>query len=147
MSALVALLAALAGALNTVQAGANATLNRALGQPILAALTVSAVNAAAYLLVGAVIGVGWPAPGRIASAPWWAWTGGLMGAAYVLAMVFLADRLGALVFTGITLTAAVVTSALLDHFGWVGFAQHSAGPARIAGCALMIAGLALVSLF
>jgi bacterial/archaeal transporter family-2 protein len=147
MSVLIALAAALAGVLNTVQAGANTTLSRALDQPIAAALVVSAVNAVVYLAVGLVVGAGWPGGQRIAAAPWWAWLGGLMGAAYVLAVIYLAQRLGAAVFTGITVTAAILTSTALDHFGWVGFAQHSAGPWRILGCVLMIGGLSLVSLF
>ena len=56
------------------------------------------------------------------------------------------ERLGAAVFTGITVTAAIITSVVLDHFGWVGFAQHTADPWRILGCALMIGGLVLVCL-
>lgn len=79
--------------------------------------------------------------------PWWAWLGGAMGAAYVLAMIILAERLGAALFTGITVTAAIVTSVALDHYGWLGFAQHSAGPWRILGGVMMIGGVALISLF
>lgn len=69
-----------------------------------------------------------------------------MGATYVLATIFIAERLGAAVFTGITVTAAIVTSVVLDPFGWVGFAQYTADPWRILGCALMIGGLVLVCL-
>jgi transporter family-2 protein len=36
---------------------------------------------------------------------------------------------------------------IADHFGWLGFDQHPAGLGRIAGCALMVIGIALVSLF
>ena len=50
MPILMALIAAAAGILNTVQSGANASLNKALGQPILAALIVAATNAVVYLL-------------------------------------------------------------------------------------------------
>jgi transporter family-2 protein len=35
----------------------------------------------------------------------------------------------------------------MDHFGWLGFPEHTAGFGRIFGCALMIVGIALVSLF
>jgi uncharacterized membrane protein YdcZ (DUF606 family) len=35
----------------------------------------------------------------------------------------------------------------LDQMGWVGLKQHTASPARLAGCALMIAGIWLVSRF
>ena len=143
---LFALIAALAGVLNTVKAGADTTPSRVLEQPIAVALVVSAVNAAVYLAAGMVVGLGWPGTQRIAAAPWWAWLGGLMGAVYVLAAIHLAQRLGAAIFTGITVTAAIPTSTTLDHFGWVGFAQHGASLWRIVGCALMIGGLALVSL-
>ncbi|KQQ23552.1 hypothetical protein ASF53_04225 [Methylobacterium sp. Leaf123] len=146
MPFLVAAAAAIAGILNTVQAGANASLNKALDQPILAALVVTAANVAVYLAAAPFIGIGWPGSQRLAGVPWWAWLGGAMGATYVLATLFIAERLGAAVFTGITVTAAIVTSVLLDHFGWVGFAQHTADPWRILGCALMIGGLVLVCL-
>jgi bacterial/archaeal transporter family-2 protein len=147
LSVLLVLIAALAGVLNTVQSGANSTLSRALEQPIVAALVVSGVNAAFYVVVGLFVGMGWPSSQRIASVPWWAWLGGLMGGAYVLAVIYLAQRLGAAVFIGITVTAAIITSTVMDHFGWVGFQQHSAGLWRIVGCVLMVGGLALVSLF
>ena len=51
-----------------------------------------------------------------------------MGGTYVLAMILLADRLGAALFTGLTVTAAIITSLLLDHDGWLGFARHMADP-------------------
>ncbi|MBE7249641.1 MAG: DMT family transporter [Actinomycetospora chiangmaiensis] len=147
MPILIALVAAAAGVLNTVQAGANASLNKALGQPILAALVVACTNALVYLLAAPFLGLGWPSGTRWAGVPWWAWLGGAMGAAYVLAMIILAERLGAALFTGITVTAAIVTSVVLDHYGWLGFAQHSAGPWRILGGLMMIGGVALISLF
>ncbi|KMO33139.1 hypothetical protein VQ02_21535 [Methylobacterium variabile] len=147
MPVLAALIAIVAGMLNTVQAGANATLNKALGEPILTALVVSAANAVVYLAAVPFVGLGWPGGGRLAQVPWWAWLGGAMGGAYVLAMIVLAGRLGAAVFTGLTVTAGLVTSVLLDHYGWVGFAQHPAGLWRILGCGLMVGGVALISLF
>ena len=147
MSILLALIAALASVLNTLQSGANTTLSRTLDQPIAAALVVSVVNAAVYLVVGAVVGLGWPGGQRIAAAPWWAWCGGLMGAVWVLAVIFLAQRLGAAVFVGLSVTAAIITSTAMDDFGWVGFEQHTTGLPRVIGCLLMIGGLALVSIF
>ena len=128
MPLLIGLIALLAGTLNTVQSGANVTLNKTLGQPILAALIVAGTNVCIYLAAGTVLGLAWPGTAKFAQVPWWAWLGGA-------------------IFTGLTVTAAIVTSVLLDHFGWVGFAQHTAGLWRIVGCILMIAGLALVSAF
>lgn len=137
----------LGGILNTVQSGANATLSKTLGQPIAAALIVSAVNAIVYLAVAPFAGLAIPKADAIAHVPWWAWLGGVLGGFYVLTAIFLAEKLGAAIFTGLTVTAGITTSVLLDHYGLVGFKQHAAGLWRIIGCLLMVGGLALVSIF
>ena len=140
-------LAFLSGALNTVQSGANATLAKSLGQPILAALIVTIVNSILYLTVSPFLGLSLPKSGALASVPWWAWIGGLFGGMYVLATIYFAEKLGAAIFTGMTVTGAIVTSVALDHYGLIGFKQHTASWPRLAGATLMIGGLALVSIF
>ena len=147
MSALAWVLVILSGALNAIQSGSNTQLVRALGRPWLAALLVSLVTAVVFLAAFLVTGAKLPDAGRAAQAPWWAWTGGLCGAAYVASTLFFAERLGAGVFTGLTITAGVTASVAVDHFGLVGFAQHDAGPLRLLGTALMVAGLVLVARF
>ena len=139
--------AILAGVLNTVQSGANVTLNKSLDQPIVAALVVAAVGATVYLLAAPFLGLAIPTADRVASVPWWGWFGGALGALYVLSMILIAGRVGAAAFTGLTVTSAIVTSILLDHFGWLGFDVHAAGIWRLLGGAVMIAGLVLVCLF
>ena len=147
MSFLIGLVAILGGVLNTVQSGANATLGKTIDSPVLTAFVVVGCNLVVYLLAAAVMGLNWPPASRLAQVPWWAWIGGFLGAFYVLSVIFLAQKLGAAVFTGLTVTAGIVTSVLLDHFGLVGFQQHGAGLWRILGCLMMIGGLALVSAF
>ena len=135
------------GVLNTVQSGSNATLSKVLQQPILAALIVTIANAIFYLAVSPFVGLSIPKSAAFAAVPWWAWLGGLFGGVYVLVSIFLAEKLGASIFIGITVTAAIVTSVVMDHFGLVGFKQHTASWPRIAGAAIMIGGLMLVSIF
>jgi transporter family-2 protein len=144
---LLGLVAFAAGSLNTVQSGANSVLSKTLGQPIAAALIVATINVVVYLLAVPFVGLAFPKTGAIAQVPWWAWLGGALGAFYVLTVIFLAEKLGAAIFTGLTVTAGIVTSVLLDHYGLVGFKQHAASLWRIAGCVLMIGGLTLVSIF
>ncbi len=139
--------ALLGGILNTVQSGSNATLAKSLGQPILAALIVTLANAILYLAVAPFVGLALPKSGAVASVPWWAWTGGLFGAVYVLASIFFAEKLGASIFIGLTVTAAIATSVAMDHYGIVGFKQHTASWPRIVGALVMIGGLALVCAF
>ena len=140
------IVAFLGGVLNTVQSGSNATLAKSMGQPVLAALVVSLANVVLYLAVAPFVGLGLP-KGSLGAVPWWAWLGGLFGASYVLASIFFAEKLGAAVFIGLTVTAGVITSTVMDHFGLVGFKQHALGVGRLIGCALMLGGLALVCIF
>ena len=144
---IMAALTFIGGVLNTVQSGSNATLAKTLHQPILAALVVTIVNGALYLAVAPFLGLGLPRSDAFAAVPWWAWIGGLFGGAYVLCSIFFAEKLGAGIFVGLTVTAGVTTSLIMDHYGLVGFKQHTASWPRIAGAALMLAGLALVSAF
>ncbi len=146
MVVIMGLVAFLGGVLNTVQSGSNATLAKSMGQPMLAAIIVSIANVALYLAVSPFVGLGMPKDG-LGSIPWWAWLGGFFGGAYVLASIFFAEKLGAAIFIGLTVTAAVTTSVIMDHFGLVGFKQHTLGIGRLAGCAFMIGGLVLVCAF
>ena len=140
------LLAAAAGVLNAVQAGANAGLGKALDHKFVAGVAISTFGLIAMLATGAVSGqLGWPGLARAAAAPWWAWTGGLLGVAFILVQLFTAEQLGSAVFMTVVVTAAVLTSLLLDHFGLVGFKQHSLGWGRAAGAALILAGLGLIA--
>ena len=136
-----------AGVANTVQAGSNNTLAKVTGQPILAVLVVTLVNALLYLAVAPLIGVGMPKAGSIGAVPWWAWLGGLFGGGYVLASILFSQRLGSAVFVGLTVTAGIVSSLVMDHFGLLGFTERAASLPRIGGGALMLAGLVLVCLY
>ncbi len=140
------LIAAAAGVLNAIQAGANAGLGKAFENKLAAAAVIAATTLVTMLAAGVASGqLGWPGLIRVAAAPWWAWTGGLMGAAFVLVQLFTAEQLGSAVFMTLVVTAAVLTSLLLDHFGLVGFKQHSLGWGRAAGAVLILAGLGLIA--
>ena len=147
MTFVLGLLVAIAGALTTIQSGFNGTLNKALEAPVLTGLIVVAGNILVYAAAGVFVGFPWPSSGRFGAVPWWAWFGGILGGLYVLSVIFFAQKLGAAIFTGVTVTAGIVTSVILDHFGLVGFEQHSAGLWRILGCLAMIGGLTVVCVF
>lgn len=139
------LFAALSGALNTVQAGANAQLRKSLGQPLVAGLSVYVTGLAGLLIaLPFTSGVQWP---KFSQAPWWAWCGGLLSIVSTMAGLLLARKLGSAAFTATTITCALIASVLLDHFGWVGFEVRRANGGRLFGCFLLIAGLAFVTRF
>ena len=136
----------LAGIASAIAPGQNASLTKSLGRTLPAALVCTGVSVLAFLIAVTLAGrPGWPDLRGAADAPWWAWGAGILSAILLLAQLTMPHRIGAATFLGLLVTAGVVTSILLDQFGLVGFDQHSASPARIAGGALMIAGVALVA--
>ncbi|WCT72657.1 DMT family transporter [Sphingomonas naphthae] len=136
-----------AGMASAFQSGSNQSLQKALDAPLWAAAIVAVVTAITSVAVVLTSGERLPAASAAATAPWWAWAGGLLGVGFVLGTVYAAPKLGAGLFMASVVTAEVVTGLLLDHFGLLGFDVHRAGWGRITGGALMIAGLSLIAIF
>ncbi len=137
----------LTGVLNALQTGMNTKLAQTAGAPIVAGMAVYLVGFGTLAVLAPFLGGGGQSVARLGQAPWWAWLGGIGGALYIVAMLYATQKVGAGVFTGITVTAAIVTSVALDHFGWLGLKEHAAGLWRIVGAILMIAGVVLVAKF
>jgi transporter family-2 protein len=140
--------ALLSGSANPVQAGASSQLNKGLESPIWAAIIVYASGLAGILVIQFILRQAWPGQ-RMGSSglPWWAWMGGLLSIASTLTGLTLAHKMGSGVFTGLSLTASLLSSILLDQFGLMGFKQHSISPLRLTGSVLMVAGIWLISKF
>ncbi len=138
----------LAGIANAIQPGQNSTLARGFSQPLVAGLIVGIGTSLTVLIIGLISRrLAWPTTQELSQVPWWAWGGGFMGGGVVIAQLLIARHVGAGAFVGLLVTAGVVTSILLDHFGLVGFEVHPASLWRILGGLLMVAGVALVALF
>jgi len=88
-----------------------------------------------------------PTADGISNMPWWAPLGGLAGALAVVAGLLFVDKVGAAVFGGLTITANILMSLLVDQFGMFGMDVHHLNIWRIVGGALMVVGIALISIF
>ena len=146
MQWLVILFAVGAGALAPLQ-GTNAELFKHWQQPIWTTIWVYLSGLAAILLVQIVARQHYPTHDAIITAPWWAYVGGTLSIVTTLIALMYAQKLGSGMFTGLSLTASILVSILLDQMGWIGFKQHSASPLRLLGGALLVGGVWLVSRF
>jgi transporter family-2 protein len=137
-----------AGSANPIQAGASSQLNKGLASPIWSAAFVYASGLTAILLIQVIVRQAWPGH-RLATVdvPWWAWMGGVLSIASTLSGLTLAQKMGSGLFTGLSLTASLSASVLLDHFGLMGFTSHPLSPFRLIGAGLMIAGIWLIAKF
>lgn len=138
------LVAIVLGMLISTQAAVNAQLRLAVGHPIIAAAISFVVGSLALLVVGAVMRVPLPSSAELSRAPWWSWTGGLLGAVYIAAVIVLAPRLGAAVLIASVVAGQLAAALVLDHYGLLGFAQKSVTLARATETLLLFAGVYLI---
>jgi bacterial/archaeal transporter family-2 protein len=134
-----------AGALQALGAVLNAELRGALANPWLAAdvsfIPVLLIFATAFLLRPYPL----PAAADLEGVRWWMPLAGITGAVAVFAGLLFVDKVGAGAFNGLLITANLLASLALDHFGWLGMRRAPFGARRAVGCVLMIAGIAVIS--
>jgi len=138
-----AVFAGLAGALVPFQAGANATLGRALGHPLWA--TAASLLVSLLALAPVMFALRAPAPQlALQQVPCWAWAGGVAGVIYISAALLLTPSMGATRFIACVIAGQVFASLLIDHFGLMGLAVKPVNLGRVVGMALIIAGVVCV---
>ena len=138
---------AIGGIAIAMQALINWRLAASAGHPLVAAAISFAVGLAA-LCVAAIFQ---PAASfrqhSLASAPWWAWIGGTLGAFYIVLSIYLIPRIGAAVLLSAVVLGQLTFSLTADHFGFFGINPHPLSVARLAGGLLVIAGVVMVRMF
>jgi transporter family-2 protein len=138
------LVALLVGAGTPLQAGINATIARHHGHPLLGAATNTLVASLVLLVAILVLRVPAPRLSGMLSAPWWAWTGGCLGAFFVLSSLVLAPKLGAAVFVSTTIVGTMTASLLIDHFGLLAYRVQPVTLLRLLGAVLVVTGMLMI---
>lgn len=145
MTGALVVVALLAGAVLPMQATINAQLRYAVGSPVLAALISFSVGTLSLLVYALVVRAPQPDSRLIAQAPWWVWSGGVLGAAYVFAAVVVTPRLGVAALLGLALAGQSIAALVMDHYGLLGLAVRPLGWERIAGVLCLAVGVVLIS--
>jgi transporter family-2 protein len=77
-------------------------------------------------------------------APWWHYTGGLLGAFFVTAIIMSVPRIGTTAALAATIASQLAAGAIFDHYGLMGGRHIPLDVWRIAGIGLLFAGAGLV---
>ncbi|GAA0648814.1 DMT family transporter [Brevundimonas lenta] len=136
----------LAGGATALQAPTNARLAAAVASPVNAAFVSFAVGTVALAIAVAALHTR-PDMTAVRALPWWAWIGGLYGATFVVAAAWGVPRLGVALTITLMVAGQLLIGLILDHFGALGVPRVSMSPGRIAGVALVIAGVVMVRRF
>ncbi|MBJ7427662.1 MAG: DMT family transporter [Bacteroidia bacterium] len=144
-SLLFVLLALLAGAFVPFQTGGNTILTKSLGSGFYASLVVFIVAALTIAIVIMLQRQSIPTTIQMQSAPLYSWfIGGVLGAAYIFLLIYLAPKLGIANVTGFVVAGQLITAIVFDHFGLLHFPVHPINWQRLAGIALLLSGLFLI---
>ena len=130
------------GMLLAMQGPINANLGRTINDPI-AAATISFGVGFIFLIVLMMVRKGLPSGEALASVPWWAWSGGLLGAYYIFAILWAAPRVGVLTIASATVLGQWTAGLVLDAVGAFGIPVQAITWQRIAGIAMVFGGLLL----
>ena len=132
----------LAGGATALQAPTNARLMAAVGSPVNAAFISFTVGTLALGLAAAVLHVR-PDGAAVRGLPAWAWVGGLYGCVFVIAAAWSVPRYGAALTITLMVAGQLIVSLLLDATGTFGVPRQPLSLSKVAGVALVLAGVAL----
>jgi transporter family-2 protein len=136
-----------AGLLQAMGPPMNGALRTSLVNPWIATLVSFTLIIALFLIVAAVFPRPLPTAEGLEKMPWWAPLGGIIGAFAVVTGLLFVDKVGAGPFAALTVSANLIASVAIDHFGWLSTPEHAVSPLRALGVLVMIAGVALITLF
>jgi transporter family-2 protein len=135
----------LGGVLQAMGGPMNNALRVSLINPWLATLVSFGLIVPVFLVIAAVFIRPFPTAAGLAGMPWWAPLGGIVGSLAVVAGLLFIGTVGAATYAALTVTANLLTSVVIDHFGWLGVPAHPLTPTRGIGAALLVVGVMCIS--
>ena len=139
---LFAALAVCAGFASTIQSAANAGLSQRTGLPAALVVNTSIVLLATLVFLMTARGsqpIFFP-PGT----PWSLYVGGLCGFVIIVVLAFVFPKIGAALAIALMVLGQSVAALTIDHYGFMGMPKDPVTASRIAGLALVAAGIALL---
>ena len=142
------ILAVCAGAMVAMQTAINTQLNIVLGSKIQASFISFFVGTVLLFFVVAIKDKRF-SNARLAlgkNRPWWIWTGGIIGACFVMLSVVLVPILGVGQLLVLVLFGQLVGSICIEQFGLFGLPKKSLQMLQILGLLLLLIGVGIIRL-
>jgi transporter family-2 protein len=136
-----------AGVLQAMGNSMNAQLRNSLVNPWLASTVSFGLILVFFICAFAINPRPLPTMETISAMPWWAPIGGLAGAVAVYAGLTMVDKVGAGPLNGLIITANILASIAIDHYGFLNMPVHPVSIFRVLGALLMVAGVILIARF
>lgn len=138
-------LALVAGALLAAQGPILARLAVHAGGPIQAAMVAFGIGLVALTAVCLLSGGALPRPAGIVRMPVWVWAGGLIGTSLLVLTLVAVPRIGVTTFAAAVVCGQLIAALAYDHTGAFGMELRKVGLRDLAGVALLLAGLVMIT--
>lgn len=126
------------------QAIINSRLGKLTENPVLAAVVSFTGGTIALGIILLFWSRGLPKIPSGIQTPWYLYIGGLLGAVYVTSALTIVPKIGTANFIAATICGQLLMSMLIDHWGLMGIDKNPISLTKIAGAALLIAGMLLI---
>jgi transporter family-2 protein len=129
------------GLLGGIAVGLQGPLASMMSQRIGPMGSVFVIHLSGALMSGALLlAVGGVNPAAWRSLPWYFWSAGVFGLVVISGVSYTIPRIGAAVTVTLIVTAQLILSTALDHFGLLGTAVRPIDPSRAIGVAVLFLG-------
>lgn len=142
---LIYLVALAAGTFTALQSALNTRLSQYVGSPIVSATISVSITTVCLIIAALILRVPLPTATTFSAAPWWSWTGGIIGAAFLVTVIYAVQGLGVAGAISVVMAAQIVTSIILDQLGIHGGTPVPFTLWRAVGAVLLIAGVWLIN--
>jgi bacterial/archaeal transporter family-2 protein len=138
------ILAFLCGAIYPIQGSLNGKLLTHTGNSILTAIISFLAGLIGLIIFGLINKTPWSQIMAAKNAPWYAFTGGLLGAFYVATVVLVLPRLGMALTFSLIVAGQIVISVIMDHFGLLGNPVREISLGKLVGLVLLVVAVVLI---
>ena len=137
------------GMLTAVQTAVNGYLGKVLSSPVAASAISFTVGIAALGILCVFVLMANRRRGVLVKdsftvRPFWMWTGGILGASYFFANVYMSGVLGTGMTVIVLLLGTTAGGLVVDHFGLLESPVKRMNAMKLVGVAVMIAGVVLI---
>ena len=133
------------GTLGPIQTGVNSTLSNYLSHPSQAAFISFLGGVIIFSIILIFLRPSIPDLVSLKKAPFWSFTGGLMGACIVFGAIMIAPKIGAATYVSTFITGTIIMSLILDHFGLMAFETKPVDLWKLFGVSLVLSGMIIVN--
>ncbi|QEM02544.1 DMT family transporter [Mucilaginibacter rubeus] len=130
-----------------VMASSNGALGKTLGSPYLATLCAFLIAAIIVSLVITVTRTPLPGIAQVLSTNWVMWLGGVIIAMNILTFSIVPQKIGVGNTIIFFIAGQIISSVLIEHYGWLHYAAHPVNWARAGGIVLLVTGVILIKKF